>query len=147
MDNESKEWYWHSIEPDIIIGGLRVGKIGSMKHIINDDDEPVTTGYHSFYMKHGTLRGKLGATDEIVAYESPEQVRRLKDSRNSRYDELFEEMIRRREDEHLTKKIKCRRRWLDDLIGSEKRKPFSHYSDVFWVSVFLTIVVLSVTQG
>ena len=99
MNNESEVLNWHSIETDVIIGGLRVGQLGSLKRILNDKDEPITTGYHSFYMKEGTLRGQRGATDEIVTYESPDQVRALEEMRDRQREDCINSIISRREDE------------------------------------------------
>lgn len=55
---------WHASFKDPIIGGLWIGQLGAMSHILNEKHgKPLTRGFHSFWMHKGTLMGSLGATD------------------------------------------------------------------------------------
>lgn len=43
-------------------------QFGSMIHVVGDDGTPVSKGYHSLYMRHGELFGKVGSIEERVTY-------------------------------------------------------------------------------
>lgn len=62
---------FHSEYTDPIIGGLRVGQLGSMKYILGPNGEPITRGHHSYYLRRGTLMGQTGAHKEIVYFHEP----------------------------------------------------------------------------
>jgi oxalate decarboxylase/phosphoglucose isomerase-like protein (cupin superfamily) len=63
--------HWHKTYQDPLIGGLYVGVLGASKYILDEPGgEPITSGYHSFWMHKGTLMGSLGAKDERVVYDA-----------------------------------------------------------------------------
>jgi len=74
MRDSKGDWFWHSVEVDVSIGGLKVATLGASKYLLNDDDEPVTLGCHEIYLRHGMLYEKTGALENPLIYRGAEFV-------------------------------------------------------------------------
>ena len=55
---------WHSI--DTLPTGERVGKLGAMTYLINEQDEPVSRGYHEIEPGRGV--GRIGNRTEPIRF-------------------------------------------------------------------------------
>lgn len=63
--NEPSPPHWHNVTT--LDDGTRVGELGSLKYILDEDGRPLSDGYHEIREVEGGYVGAIGARRELLA--------------------------------------------------------------------------------